>query len=162
MALAVVPCVAFVGIVIAVLAMMPASRPTGPRNTATLPAMAAATPAPASLVAPVADFDAEIKIPAHHAMAAIQDLPVFDVPDLPEPVAARITRQDDKNDVARIDVPRNDIVPVKPEKEEKEGCFGTAVNFVPTPAEAFNAARKEKRLTMILHVSGNFEDSGFT
>ena len=39
---------------------------------------------------------------------------------------------------------------------------GTAVNFLPSPTEAFTAAKKEKRLTFILHVSGNFEDSGFT
>jgi hypothetical protein len=39
---------------------------------------------------------------------------------------------------------------------------GTAVNFVATPAEATSKARKDKKLTFLLHISGNFEDSEFT
>jgi hypothetical protein len=39
---------------------------------------------------------------------------------------------------------------------------GTAVNFVATPAEAADKAQKEKKLTFLLHISGNFEDSEFT
>ena len=144
-ALAAVPCVLFVGIVIAVLAMVPGPRPAPARASAPLqPAAPAVALAPA--VTPIDNFDAEIKIPPHHALAAVGDLPVFDAPEPPiQPVP-----------------PRNDIVPVKPEKEAKDGCFGTAVNFLPSPAEAFTAAKKEKRLVLILHVSGNFEDSGFT
>jgi len=39
---------------------------------------------------------------------------------------------------------------------------GTAVNFVATPAEAARQARKDNKLTFLLHISGNFEDADFT
>ena len=39
---------------------------------------------------------------------------------------------------------------------------GTAVNFVATPADAANEARKNNKLTLLLHISGNFEDAEFT
>jgi hypothetical protein len=40
--------------------------------------------------------------------------------------------------------------------------YGTAVNFLATPAKAASEARKSNKLTFLLHISGNFEDSGFT
>jgi hypothetical protein len=42
------------------------------------------------------------------------------------------------------------------------GCFGTTIDFVDTPKEAAAQAKKEEKLVMILHVSGNFEDPRFT
>jgi len=39
---------------------------------------------------------------------------------------------------------------------------GTAVNFLATPAEAAAKARKNNKLTFLLHISGNFEDADFT
>jgi hypothetical protein len=39
---------------------------------------------------------------------------------------------------------------------------GTAVNFVATPTEAARKARKDNKLTFLLHISGNFEDAEFT
>ncbi len=39
---------------------------------------------------------------------------------------------------------------------------GTTVNFVATPEEASRQARKNNKLTFLLHISGNFEDSDFT
>jgi hypothetical protein len=165
-ALATVPCVFFVGLIIALLAWLPAPRPTSTPRSSTV--LAAATPAPATpAVVEVPDVNAEIKIPAHHAMAAIQDLPVFDVPAAPEQPGPAAQPRNDlvQKDIVPMPPEKEEkpIVPVKPEKEEKEdGCFGTAVNFLPSPTEAFTAAKKEKRLTFILHVSGNFEDSGFT
>jgi hypothetical protein len=148
--LAAVPCLLFVGAVIALLALVPKSRTTVARSVHAAPEAATPTNGPAA--SPTDGFaSAEITIPAHHAMAAISDLPVLGVPE--PPVGAPIVPVE----------PKNDIVPVKPEKEkEKDGCFGTAVNFLASPAEAFTVAKKEKRLTLILHVSGNFEDSGFT
>lgn len=51
-----------------------------------------------------------------------------------------------------------------PGKAESEGasCHGTAVQFVPTPKEAAQLAAKQKKLVFVLHVSGYFEDPGFT
>jgi hypothetical protein len=59
---------------------------------------------------------------------------------------------------------------------DKEGCkierpaaarpdretFGTAVEFARNPLEAARAAGAERKLTFILHVSGNFEEARFT
>jgi hypothetical protein len=42
------------------------------------------------------------------------------------------------------------------------GSFGTRVEFVETPSEAAQLAKKEQKLVFVLHVSGNFEDPRFT
>ncbi len=42
------------------------------------------------------------------------------------------------------------------------GQFGTSVNFVSTPSEAGQIARREEKLVFVLHVSGHFEDPKFT
>jgi len=43
-----------------------------------------------------------------------------------------------------------------------QSAHGTAVNFLRTPADAANEARKNNKLTFSLHISGNFEDADFT
>jgi hypothetical protein len=47
---------------------------------------------------------------------------------------------------------------------EKETCgsHGTSINFVDTPSLAAKQAKKEKKLVLVLHVSGLFEDPRFT
>ena len=42
------------------------------------------------------------------------------------------------------------------------GEFGTSLHFEPTPKEAAQKARKDEKLVLVLHVSGNFEDPTFT
>jgi len=39
---------------------------------------------------------------------------------------------------------------------------GTSIDFVETPKEAAALAKKAEKLVLVLHVSGNFEDPGFT
>src|SRR5262249_13789601 len=39
---------------------------------------------------------------------------------------------------------------------------GTNVHFLSTPAEAARKARENNKLTFLLHISGNFEDTDFT
>ena len=46
----------------------------------------------------------------------------------------------------------------RPDRE----TFGTAVEFARNPLEAARAAGAERKLTFILHVSGNFEEARFT
>jgi hypothetical protein len=41
-------------------------------------------------------------------------------------------------------------------------CFGTTIQFVESPKDAAAQAKKDEKLVMILHVSGNFEDPWFT
>lgn len=39
---------------------------------------------------------------------------------------------------------------------------GTAIDFLPTPGAAAAAAKKNEKLVFVLHLSGHFEDPGFT
>jgi len=48
------------------------------------------------------------------------------------------------------------------ECKETGDFFGTAVTFRPTPKIAGEEAGKQHKLLFVLHVSGNFEDPGFT
>lgn len=40
--------------------------------------------------------------------------------------------------------------------------LGTALSFYTNPPDAFRVARKEKKLVLMVHLSGNFEDQAFT
>jgi hypothetical protein len=40
--------------------------------------------------------------------------------------------------------------------------YGTAVKFYKTPSDAATRAKKDEKLVMVLHVSGNFENPDFT
>lgn len=48
--------------------------------------------------------------------------------------------------------------------EDRPACagHGTSINFISTPKEAARLAKQEGKLVFLLHVSGNFEDPGFT
>ncbi|MGE3807871.1 MAG: twin-arginine translocation signal domain-containing protein [Gemmataceae bacterium] len=49
--------------------------------------------------------------------------------------------------------------------DEEATCgtsHGTSVLFVDTPSEAAALAKKQQKLVMVLHVSGEFENSGLT
>jgi len=46
--------------------------------------------------------------------------------------------------------------------EEEKTCHGTSFHFENTPAEAAKLAKKQEKLVFILHISGNFENSGET
>ncbi len=53
--------------------------------------------------------------------------------------------------------------PLPPDKTEGGcGSHGTRIDFVDTPREAAQIAKKEQKLVFVLHVSGNFEDPRFT
>ena len=56
------------------------------------------------------------------------------------------------------------VAAAAPAADEKPGKinYGTAVDFVNTPAEANDQAVKQKKLVLILTISGNFEESCFT
>ena len=55
----------------------------------------------------------------------------------------------------------NQAKPAGQPRPDREG-FDTAVEFVRNPQEAIRLAKQENKLTFILHLSGNFEDPGFT
>ena len=56
-------------------------------------------------------------------------------------------------------LPASEMPPGKATVCEK---FGTRVDFAPGPAEAARTALKERKLLFVVHIAGNFEDSGFT
>ena len=49
-------------------------------------------------------------------------------------------------------------------KKESGTCstHETAIEFFDTPSEAATAAKKQEKLVLVLHVSGNFEDPRLT
>jgi hypothetical protein len=42
------------------------------------------------------------------------------------------------------------------------GDFGTSIEFMHSPTEAAQWAKKEGKLVLVLHISGHFEDPGLT
>jgi hypothetical protein len=58
--------------------------------------------------------------------------------------------------------PAVEVKPAPAEKKEGGGCHGTTIDFVDTPKEAAEIAKKEEKLVFVLHVSGHFEDPRFT
>jgi hypothetical protein len=42
------------------------------------------------------------------------------------------------------------------------GEYGTSVKFYSTPSVAATKAKKQEKLVLVLHVSGNFENPDFT
>lgn len=52
----------------------------------------------------------------------------------------------------------------KSDKDDKPTCsaHGTSIDFVDTPSVAAKQAKKEGKLVLVLHVSGEFEDPRFT
>lgn len=52
--------------------------------------------------------------------------------------------------------------PTSPVKAGACGNCGTTVEFVRSPSEAARLAKEEKKLVLVLHVSGHFEDPAFT
>jgi len=57
-----------------------------------------------------------------------------------------------------------DTEPVKITATKGPRCerFGTAIDFVRSPALACDRAAREQKLVMVLHVAGYFDDPGFT
>ena len=54
--------------------------------------------------------------------------------------------------------------PIRPAVAKPPRCdrFGTSIDFVRSQSIAFDRAARDQKLVMVLHVAGNFEDSGFT
>jgi hypothetical protein len=86
----------------------------------------------------------------------------------PEPTATRRVRT--RTDVAELPPQLEPMIaetgrPAEvtlPEKSHCHGTLGTAVDFVASPEQAMARAKSEHKLVFVLHVSGNFEDPGFT
>ena len=55
-----------------------------------------------------------------------------------------------------------DLLANKPDPASSCGNHGTQVQFLDTPSEAAQQAKKEQKLVFVLHVSGYFEDPKLT
>ena len=66
--------------------------------------------------------------------------------------------------LAADDKPRQleEVPKAKLETRPVTACHGTAVEFVDSPVVAAKLATEQKKLVLVLHVSGHFEDPSFT
>jgi hypothetical protein len=73
------------------------------------------------------------------------------------PVAAPVEQGDAPGDGC-VACAQAEAAPLPPDRE----YHGTALHFARNPVEAARIAREERKLAFVLHVSGNFDDPGFT
>jgi hypothetical protein len=84
--------------------------------------------------------------------------------------STRQTTSDEERTAAKVGEPNRPETPVPGSAVQyptTQSCsaratHGTNVNFLSTPAEAARKARENNKLTILLHISGNFEEPGFT
>ena len=125
-----------------VVALRPAAPPI-PEVAVVEPAGEMIEREPAPVLAAVEAIPAPVAIDPGEARPPIPGMrpPVTDVPVAvgePEPVVAN---------------------PARPPRCDR---FGTTIDFVRSPAIAFNQAAADGKLVLVLHLAGHFEDPGFT
>jgi hypothetical protein len=122
------------------VAKTPAPQPPAPQPPAPQPA-----PAPAPTTEALRN--------PHEAAArtTFQTVPVV-VPILPraEPVAATIAP-------AEFRLPASEVMPA-----DRCKTFDTKIRFHPDVTAAADEAKTSKKMLLVLHISGNFDDPGFT
>jgi hypothetical protein len=97
-------------------------------------------------------------------------VPVVEPPPTPEPVEPGEARpplpglRPAPEQPAPVVTVVRDTEPVKIAATKGPRCerFGTAIDFVRSPALACDRAAREQKLVMVLHVAGYFDDPGFT
>ncbi|MBY0526373.1 MAG: hypothetical protein K2R98_23470 [Gemmataceae bacterium] len=120
------------------------------RSTAVEPAQAAAATAAVAAPGPATPAPQ----PGPVVVPVLQPY-VFVGPPLPRP-----------EDEAKVEAPKPEPVVQAPPpprvKEEPAGKCGTSVDFMEDPIEAGHKAMQDHKIMFVLHVSGDFEDPGFT
>jgi len=153
------------------LAMRPEARPPAPGKVAVAPVTDTEPrldPAPVLEPVPEEPFEETAASPPPAIAPAPQPRPARPTADelavLMEELRAAQTRINREIRPGKI-CPDNGQCEVceqpRPSKPGRD-FYGTRVEFVRNPTEAAKIAKEEDRLTYILHVSGNFEDDGFT
>jgi hypothetical protein len=132
-----------------------ATHPQRARTPATPIESVAVAPTAETPIAPV--VAPELKPEPQPEPALAQPAPAVEVAVRPAPAPARAP-------AAVEPEPVRDPFQVAANADATPACdtLGTAVEFDANPARAAQHAAKEGKLMMILHVSGNFEDAGFT
>lgn len=97
--------------------------------------------------------------PARDAARAQQ--PVGDAPAAPGRMAAGNLWAAWFNQAAPQNRPTADA---RPQADPPPSCstVGTQISFLHHPPDAFRQAAREQKLVLMVHLSGNFEDQGFT
>lgn len=136
------------------IALLPDAVPLPPKKPVDEPPLAVPAPTITVSVTPAADKPggslpafpaASIKPASPLSKAADPNVP----PDIDKALSIPFDLQPEDLPAAALDAPKCDT-------------FGTAIRFVRSPAAASKQAQSEDRLVFTLHVSGNFEDPGFT
>jgi hypothetical protein len=85
-------------------------------------------------------------------------------PEVPEPVEPGESRKPPPGyrPAPVVPKPPPELIPVAAAKGPKCERFGTAIDFVRSPALACDRAAREQKLVMVLHLAGYFDDPGFT
>jgi hypothetical protein len=107
----------------------------------------------------------------------VAEVPVnaVNIPQAPQvvlPEAGAVNKADGKPELLLPPLPEANDLPreigqpaaevCNPAKAADRETFGTAVPFARNPFEAARQATAERKLTFVLHVSGNFEEARFT
>jgi hypothetical protein len=130
-----------------------------PAATEQIAAAAPGEPVPFRATRPVLASDAEVEVtqdvfvgPIDRAVVEAANRPAAKVAD-PPPAPASPPAPPEKAPPA---------APAAAPARAAGETYGTSVLFLNNPTEAAEQARREKKLLLVLHVSGNFEDSCFT
>lgn len=128
----------------------------------------AETPAQPAAIETVQAASAPAPLPDKGNLGEPAAGPLTQIAKNEEPGQGKPPQQDDACPRCDPSQPK-DAQPVKgiqivdqPARQTDRETFGTAVEFARNPVEAGKLAKEERKLAFLLHVSGNFEDAGFT
>jgi hypothetical protein len=83
-------------------------------------------------------------------------------PSPQEPVVQNLSVNQPKTPLVAEPKPAPPQQPERPATPRAEEMYGTKVKFVNNPLTAGRKAAQDEKLLFVLHISGNFEDAGFT
>ena len=113
-------------------------------------------PAPEMVAAPIATPTVE-EIPMPRAIVIREVEPVVVTVPIAVPVPGEPVVVVEPAAPPAFQLPDSEILPADKCKQ-----FGTKIRFHDGPVEAAVEAKSAKKMMMVLHISGNFEDPGFT
>ena len=105
------------------------------------------------LMVPRAAQTAGSIFPTSIALPAVEEIPMPRAIVVREPVTVVVAAPP----APEFNLPDTEVMPADKCKQ-----FGTTIRFHPGPVEAAAEAKAAKKMMMVLHISGNFEDPGFT
>jgi hypothetical protein len=110
--------------------------------------------APVAVALPQAELDNAIPPPREVVVRPAEPVAVPIVVPVPVPSETVAAAKPPE-----FQLPASELLPVA-----QDGCqtYGTKVRFHKDPAAAMTEARASKRMLFVLHISGHFDDPGFT